>query len=304
MRISKSFFMAILISFFYFNLSNVVFAVPQEISAVGEYRLGDSDSREMAKKAALADAKRKIMEQAGILIESYTEVNNFHVTKDQIRTTAKTLLKVKSEDVEFSENGTLCKVSVVAIIDADNIGKTLESEVSKSNDSGNDNSSKEYKNYTNNKKAKVSNVKSGNAYIPKNIKIIAELMGTFSSKDTRKGDKIPFKLVNDLIINDIIVAKAGTEIKGVCSFRKGVNILGGGALQFKMLSFETVNGKEVPLKSTTPILNIDDNLMLTSNSFLFKSMVWSEGTRFKAKVASDTDLNITWSELADIEEVF
>ncbi len=100
----------------------------KEYSAIGEYRLGDSDSRETAKLKALNDAKRKIAEQIGVYVESYSEMNNSNLDKDLIRTTAIAMIKVKSEGVEYSENGTLCTVFIVADVDTDNenIKLTLE----------------------------------------------------------------------------------------------------------------------------------------------------------------------------------
>lgn len=98
---------------------NTVFATPQELYAEGEYRLGDRDNRETAKMAALADAKRKIIEQAGVYIETYSELNDFELTKDQIKTAANAIIKVKNEDIKFSENGTLCKAFVTAVIDVE-----------------------------------------------------------------------------------------------------------------------------------------------------------------------------------------
>ncbi len=46
------------------------------ISATGEYRMGDNDTRTDAKRLALLDAKRLALEQAGTYIESITEVKN------------------------------------------------------------------------------------------------------------------------------------------------------------------------------------------------------------------------------------
>lgn len=112
--------MSCLISF------RTVFATPQEISATGEYRLGDRDSRETAKMAALADAKRKIIEQAGVYIESYSEVNQFKLTKDQIKSTANALIKIKNEHVDFYENGVLCKAFVTAVIDTADIEELVK----------------------------------------------------------------------------------------------------------------------------------------------------------------------------------
>ena len=126
MNALKKFFTAIFLSFLIFNLSNVTFAEPQEISAEGEYRLGDRDSRETAKTAALADAKRKIAEQVGVYVRSYSESNNFKITNDQIKVATNALVKIKTESVEFFENGTLCKAYITAVVDTDNIANIIK----------------------------------------------------------------------------------------------------------------------------------------------------------------------------------
>ena len=126
LNILKKIFTTFFLSFLILNLSNVTFAATQEISAEGEYRLGDRDSRETAKMAALADAKRKIIEQVGVYVESYSEMNNFNLTQDQIRTTANAMIKVKHEEVHYYENGTICRAFVVASIDTENIGKYID----------------------------------------------------------------------------------------------------------------------------------------------------------------------------------
>ena len=101
----------------------------QEFSAEGEYRLGDNDTRASAKIKALDDAKRKIAEQIGVYVQSYSEMNKSELTTDQIRSVAVAMIKVKSEKVEYSENGTLCKVSIVA--DADTNSKHIQEEIKK-----------------------------------------------------------------------------------------------------------------------------------------------------------------------------
>ena len=121
MKFFKNFLVAFFISLLWLNLSEVTLAAPQQFSAEGEYHIGDRDTREDAKQAALAEAKRKIVEQAGVYIESYTEVNNFQVSQDQIKIFAKALMRVKSERVEFTENGTTCHAYVTAVIDVDKL---------------------------------------------------------------------------------------------------------------------------------------------------------------------------------------
>ena len=93
----------------------------KEFSAEGEYRLGDRDTRETAKTAALADAKRKIIEQVGVYVQSYSEMNKFNLTQDQIKTAAAAMLKIKHEEVHFYEEGTLCRAFIVATIDLNRI---------------------------------------------------------------------------------------------------------------------------------------------------------------------------------------
>ena len=125
MNFLKVFLVACLVSLLWLNFSGVALSAPQQFSAEGEYHIGDRDTREDAKQAALAEAKRKIVEQAGVIIESYTEVNNFQVSQDQIKIFAKALLRVKSERVEFTENGTTCRAYVTAVIDVDSIADKL-----------------------------------------------------------------------------------------------------------------------------------------------------------------------------------
>ena len=125
MNFLKVFLVAGIVSLLWLNFSGVALSAPQQFSAEGEYHIGDRDTREDAKQAALAEAKRKIVEQAGVIIESYTEVNNFQVSQDQIKIFAKALIRVKSERVEFTENGTTCRAYVTAVIDVDSIADKL-----------------------------------------------------------------------------------------------------------------------------------------------------------------------------------
>lgn len=123
--------LTLVMAFLFLGLSNAVSAEPQEFSAEGEYRLGDSDNRQTAKMAALADAKRKIIEQVGVYVESYSQLNDFELTQDQINTAANALIKIKSEDVSFHENGTLCRALVVAIVDTENIDRAITTSTKK-----------------------------------------------------------------------------------------------------------------------------------------------------------------------------
>lgn len=121
----KRLMIAVLISILSVGLSGEVFAAPQQFSAEGEYRLGDRDTREDAKRYAVADAKRKIAEQAGVYVESSTEISNFQLVKDKVNIVAQTLMNVKSERTEFTENGVVCKAYVTALVDPDAVESKL-----------------------------------------------------------------------------------------------------------------------------------------------------------------------------------
>ena len=98
----------------------------EEIVAIGTYRLGDKDTREAAKKFALLDATRQISDQAGVYVESYTEVNNFELNQDQIKVLASSIIKKISERIEWEENGTLCKAYVTAKVNTDRLEQLIK----------------------------------------------------------------------------------------------------------------------------------------------------------------------------------
>ena len=121
MIVIKKILAAMLTAIFFLTLPAVTSAEVKEFSAEGEYRLGDRDTRETAKIAALADARRKIIEQVGVYVQSYSEMNKFNLTQDQIKTAAEAMIKIKHEEVHFYEDGTICRAFVVASVNMKNI---------------------------------------------------------------------------------------------------------------------------------------------------------------------------------------
>src|SRR3989338_619193 len=86
--------------------SQTLFAQSKEtIYASYKYTLGDSDTKSDAKKIAFIEAKRLCLEKAGSYIESNTEVLNFKVSKDEIRTYTGGILKVEIISEEFKAIG-------------------------------------------------------------------------------------------------------------------------------------------------------------------------------------------------------
>ena len=109
MNFIKKFLAAMLTAILFLTLPAVTSAEVKEFSAEGEYRLGDNDTRASAKIKALDDAKRKIAEQIGVYVQSFSEMNKSELTTDLIRTAAIAMIKVKAEKVEYSETARFAK---------------------------------------------------------------------------------------------------------------------------------------------------------------------------------------------------
>ena len=86
-------------------LPTIAFAEIRIFTATHTYILGDHDSKDDARQRCLLETKRKILEQAGVYIESASEVKNFDLTKDQITSFAAAVMQVKDtkEDVSFQQ---------------------------------------------------------------------------------------------------------------------------------------------------------------------------------------------------------
>ena len=63
-----------------------VLAEVRIVSAQGEFRMGDRDTKEDAVRLAAEAAKRNALEQVAIYLESITVVEGEEITRDEIRT--------------------------------------------------------------------------------------------------------------------------------------------------------------------------------------------------------------------------
>ena len=73
-----------------------VFAEVKVVEADGYYIMGDGpeESQAVAKERARADAKRVASEQAGLYVESITEIKKSKLSRDEIRTISANVLEV------------------------------------------------------------------------------------------------------------------------------------------------------------------------------------------------------------------
>ena len=155
----------------------------------------------------------------------------------------------------------------------------------------------------------VSKVVDGNAYIPKGTVLSVELTKELSSKKAKVGDSVPLKLVENLIVNEVIVVPAGSEVKGVVTKARRAGGLGrGGQLEFSVVSVKTINGVEIPLEYIKGEHAAGDGgavavfaaVSIIGGIFMKgKNVVYNEGLRFNAEVTADTDLNVSLENLKE-----
>ena len=103
------------------------FAETQTFTATHTYILGDHDSKDDARQRCLLETKRKILEQAGVYIESESEVRNFDLTKDKITSFAAAVMQVKDtkEDVSFQQGHMTMTLKLTAQVDLEEVRKQL-----------------------------------------------------------------------------------------------------------------------------------------------------------------------------------
>lgn len=107
---------------------DVAQAQVQTITASHTYVMGDNDSRNDARQLCFLEAKRKVLEMAGSYIESSSEVTNFQLTKDQIKTFSAAVLSVEivKEEFGFNNGQNTLSLTVRALLDLADVQKRLQ----------------------------------------------------------------------------------------------------------------------------------------------------------------------------------
>ena len=97
------------------------------VTAQGEHRMGDRDTREDAIRLATEAAKRNALEQVAVYLESITIVDGLDVTKDEIRTYTAGLVLVLEQKTDTSLEGDtiVIRTDLVAQIDTDEVRQAI-----------------------------------------------------------------------------------------------------------------------------------------------------------------------------------
>ena len=124
---SLRFPIALALSIVFLAAPSVVGAEVQIITATHTYVLGDHDSKDNARERCLLETKRTILEQAGVYIESESEVRNFDLTKDKITSFAAAVMQVKDtkEEVNFQQGHMTMTLKLTAQVDLEEVRKQL-----------------------------------------------------------------------------------------------------------------------------------------------------------------------------------
>ena len=98
------------------------------IEADSTYIMGDNDSKVDARRIAIQEAKKKALEHAGTYVESLTQVKNYQLSKDEVRsyTAGVTETEVVSEQMRGTTEHPEIYVKTRCKIDTDVLMKTID----------------------------------------------------------------------------------------------------------------------------------------------------------------------------------
>ncbi len=102
-------------------------ATVRVVTASGEYRMGEHDTRADAIRLAMEAAKREALEQVATYIESVTEVANSDVTRDDIRTYTAGIVMVVDQQVHTRLEGetVVIHIDLTAQVDPNEVAQAI-----------------------------------------------------------------------------------------------------------------------------------------------------------------------------------
>jgi hypothetical protein len=90
------------------------------IETSATYHMGDNDSKLVGHRLALMEAKRKALEKAGTYVQSISEVKDFQLTRDEVRTYSAGILSAEeTRDPKYEMVGKNMEVTVYVKVSVD-----------------------------------------------------------------------------------------------------------------------------------------------------------------------------------------
>lgn len=98
---------------------SMVEAQVQTLTASHTYVMGDNDSKNDARQRCFLEAKRKVIEQVGVYIESSSEMKGFELTNDQITSYAAAVFRIEILKEEYAVRNGQATLSLTVKADVD-----------------------------------------------------------------------------------------------------------------------------------------------------------------------------------------
>ena len=97
------------------------------VTASGEYRMGDHDTRTDAVRLAVEAAKKDALEQVATYLESVTEVRTMDVTRDDIRSYTAGIVKVVEQEIttRLEEETVVIRADLTAEVDPHEVAQAI-----------------------------------------------------------------------------------------------------------------------------------------------------------------------------------
>ncbi len=97
------------------------------VTASGEYRMGDHDTRTDAVRLAVEAAKREALEQVATYLESVTEITNMDVTRDDIRTYTAGIVMILDQKITTRLEGdtVVIRADLTAQVDPNEVAQAI-----------------------------------------------------------------------------------------------------------------------------------------------------------------------------------
>lgn len=139
----------------------------------------------------------------------------------------------------------------------------------------------------------VSEILPGDAYVPKGTMIRAELLTEVNSGRNKVGDKISFKVLEDIKIGDAVVVAKGTTGDGYVKTVKRAGMFGkGGAIELDASNVKTLNGVEVPLTMDVSKYGGDNHIEINYNNSIETAILSGLLPGSNQKIKAGTILSI------------
>lgn len=107
---------------------NTVRAEVKTLTAEHVYVMGDNDTRTEARRICFMQAKRKLVEQVGTYVEVLTEMSDFRLTRDEVRSFTAATMQVEVDEETFfmKDKSFAVRMKVRARVDGDAMRERLQ----------------------------------------------------------------------------------------------------------------------------------------------------------------------------------